>query len=111
MKVAYKFWRKGEKLVPSLDYWTHGLLQIIVSSNLRALQNPGRNNSWYTQFDSIRKLRAVYLTAYKSSLARCLDDLIFVSGKDQFSAMMNSTTQSKVFVKLMKGCKKAWSDW
>ena len=35
-----------------------------------------------------------------------MDNLSFVSGKGKFSAMLNSKTQSKLFVKFMKGCEK-----
>ena len=73
---------------------------------LRSSQTPGRNDSSYTQFDSVRKLRAACLMTYKSSPARCLNNLSFVSGKGQFSVMMNSKIQSKLFVKFMKGCEK-----
>ena len=117
VKTAWQNLEKGKRLsaelgLPPVDIcvgpWpvadTCGF-QIAIEM-LRASQNPGRNDSSYTQFDSIRKMRSAYLTAYESSPSRCLDNRSFISGKGNHSAMVNSKTQSKLFVKFMRGCEK-----
>jgi hypothetical protein len=117
VKAAWKNLEKGRKIsaefgLPPVDIpvgpWpvadTCGY-QIAIEI-LRASQNPGRNAASYTQFDSVRKLRSAYLTAYESGPKRCLENTSFVTGRGQFSAMINSKTQSKLFIKFMKGCEK-----
>ena len=44
--------------------------------------------------------------AQPSSPKRCLDNVSFVTGKGQFSAMINSKMQSKLLIKFMKDCEK-----
>ena len=74
VKTAWQNLEKGKRLsaelgLPPVDIcvgpWpvadTCGF-QIAIEM-LRASQNPGRNDSSYTQFDSIRKMRSAYLTA------------------------------------------------
>jgi hypothetical protein len=73
---------------------------------LRSSQLPGRNASTYTQFDSIRKMRSAYLTAYEASPARCLDNGCLKSDKGQILSFVNSCTQSRLFVMFMLGCEK-----
>ena len=82
MKATWKNLYKGRKIsaefgLPPVDLpvgpWpvadTCGF-QIAIEI-LRASQNPGRNAASYTQFDSVRKLRSAYLTAYESGPKRC----------------------------------------
>ena len=78
----------------------------IAIETLRSSQQPGRNDSTYTQFDSIRKLRSAYLTAYESSPSRCLDNKCFKSDKGQYLSIIKSETQSKLFTMFMQGCEK-----
>ena len=73
---------------------------------LRASQKPGRNAKTYSQFDSVRKMRSAYYTAFENGPSRCLDNTSFVSSKGAMSGMVTSKTQSKLFVKFMKGCEK-----
>ena len=107
VKAAWKNLVKGENIsaefgLPPVDIpvgpWpvadTCGF-QIAIEI-LRALQNPGRNDASYTQFNSARKLRSAYLTAYESGPERCLDNFSFISGEGQFSAVINSKTQLKL---------------
>ena len=73
---------------------------------LKSSQRPGRNDSTYTQFDSIRKLRSAYLTIYDSSPARCLENGCLKNDRGQISYFIDSPTQSKLFTMFMHGCEK-----
>jgi hypothetical protein len=73
---------------------------------LRASQMPGKNSSAYSQFDSIRKIRSAYLTAFEASPERCLENACLKSEKGQISTLLNSETQSKLFYMFMQGCEK-----
>ena len=78
----------------------------VAIEKLRSSQLPGKNAATYTQFDSIRKLRGAYLTAYEASPARCFDNKCFNSDKGQFFSIIKSETQSKLFTMFMHGCEK-----
>ena len=73
---------------------------------LRASQYPGKNDSTYTQFDSIRKIRSAYINASESGPVRGLDNSCFKTDKGQMFSYLNGATQSKLFVSFMKGCEK-----
>jgi hypothetical protein len=73
---------------------------------LRSSQNPGRNDSEYTQFDSIRKLRSAYLNVYESGPERCLENTCLKTDKGQITSLINSETQSRLFTMFMVGCEK-----
>lgn len=73
---------------------------------LRASQKPGRYDSTYSQFESVRKLRSAYLNAYDSGPIRCLNNTMFKSDKGQMFSMLNTPTQSRLFTMFMKGCEK-----
>ena len=73
---------------------------------LKASQQPGKNVSSYTQFDSIRKIRTGYLNAYESGPARCLNNSMFKSNKGQMFAMIGGATQSKLFSMFLLGCER-----
>ena len=73
---------------------------------LKSSQRPGRNDSTYTQFDSIRKLRSAYLTIYDSSPARCLENGCLKNDRGQISYFIDSPTQSRLFTMFMHGCEK-----
>jgi hypothetical protein len=73
---------------------------------LRNSQKPGKNDSAYTQFDSIRKLRSAYLSVHESSPMRCLDNGCFKSDKGQILNYINCETQSKLFTMFMQGCER-----
>ena len=73
---------------------------------LRSSQLPGRNASSYTQFDSIRKIRSAYLTANEASPNRCLDNGGFKTDRGQIFSLLDSPTQSRLFVMFMQGCEK-----
>ena len=73
---------------------------------LKSSQRPGRNDSEYTQFDSIRKLRSAYLTVYEASPDRCLDNGCLKNDRGGISTFLNSATQSRLFTMFMHGCEK-----
>jgi hypothetical protein len=73
---------------------------------LRSSQLPGKNDTSYTQFDSIRKLRSAYLTVYESGPARCLDNGCIKTDKGQILSLINSATQSRLFTMFMQGCER-----
>ena len=73
---------------------------------LRSSQLPGRNSSAYTQFDSIRKMRSAYLSAHEASPNRCLDNGCFKTDKGQIFSLIDSPTQSRLFVMFLQGCEK-----
>jgi hypothetical protein len=73
---------------------------------LRSSQFPGKNASSYTQFDSIRKMRSAYLTAIEAGPNRCLDNGGFKTDKGQIFSLLDSPTQSRLFVMFMQGCEK-----
>ena len=73
---------------------------------LRSSQRPGKNDSTYSQFDSIRKLRSAYLTAFEAGPERCLDNACLKTERGQISTLLNSETQSKLFYMFMQGCEK-----
>jgi hypothetical protein len=78
----------------------------VALETLRASQKPGRYVQTYTQFDSVRKLRASYINAYDSSPMRCLDNRVFKSEKGQSFSLVSGATQSKLFTMFIKGCEK-----
>jgi hypothetical protein len=78
----------------------------VALETLRASQKPGRHVKSYTQFESVRKLRAGYINALDAGPARCLDNRVFKSDKGQLFSLISGATQSKLFMMFMKGCEK-----
>jgi hypothetical protein len=78
----------------------------IALETLRASQKPGRHVKSYTQFDSVRKLRAVYINALETCPARCLDNRVFKSDKGPLFSLVIGSTNSKLLMMFMKGCEK-----
>ena len=73
---------------------------------LRASKLPGRNDTMYTQFDSIRKIRSAYMNVLECDPSRGLDNKTLKTDKGQMLTQLNSCTQSKLFCMFMKGCEK-----
>ncbi len=72
---------------------------------LRQSQEPGRNDAYYQQFDSIRKFRSSDLNEYDSSVEALMDFVLFGDGGKIFKTS-NAPTQSRFFTQFMKGCEK-----
>jgi hypothetical protein len=73
---------------------------------LKQSQGKGKNDSYYVEFDSIRKFCAAYANTYSSGPARCLDNRKLKSVKGQLLSFVSSPTDSQLFTMFMLGCEK-----
>ena len=73
---------------------------------LRASQRKGWNRSDYTQFDSIRKLRAAYFNAFQTSPEGMKRSLWMKGPKGSTFGLTSSPTDSVLFCMFTLGCEK-----
>ena len=73
---------------------------------LQALQQKGRNNQTYVQFDLIRKLRSAYANAYQANPQVVHQHLLLKGPRGNSFALTNSPTDSLVVWMFMMGCEK-----
>ena len=65
----------------------------------------GRNDKTYQQFDSIRKFRSASTNEYESGVAAA-NELMMVGDGGRIFRLSSGPTQSRLFVKFMRGCEK-----
>ena len=68
-------------------------------------KKPGKNDATYTQFDTIRKYRSSYFSAWQVGQAARGTLLVSTDEKGTFSRMGSCPTQSLWFAKFMQGCR------
>ena len=73
---------------------------------LRASQKKGKNDAYYVQFDTVRKIRTVYSTVYESSAAAGHHTLTFQGAHGNTFALNQGKTDTCFFRKFMVGLEK-----
>ncbi len=73
---------------------------------LLASRRPGRNDSEYTQFDSIRKIRTSYANALQVRPKAVLAEVSFKAEHGRVFSVSGSPTDSLLFRMFVRGCEK-----